>query len=184
MRIVGSSPFWVYPIKLIPVTPGLFAKVDDEDYPSLRGYAWYRAGTGRVSYAARKAGNGYQAGSGNDSRVKGYRRGRRSQSMHREIIGAMPGQVVDHIDDDGLNNQRANLRLCTHAQNLQNSRRYRGSVSPYKGVQCLSGRWRARIRHNGAQKHLGCFDTPEQAASAYNAAAIQFYGEFARLNAV
>jgi hypothetical protein len=103
--------------------------------------------------------------------------------LHRVIMGAGPGQLVDHIDGDGLNNTRANLRICTRAQNNANRVCAKGS-SGYRGVhpEPRNGRWYARIEVNGRPRSLGCFATPEEAARAYDAGALAAHGEFARLN--
>lgn len=99
------------------------------------------------------------------------------------------GCVVDHINGDRLDNRRDNLRECTQAGNLQNARArvMHGSLpvqSPFKGVSgAKGGKWRAYISAAGQRYiHLGTFDAPEEAARAYDAAAIEHFGEFARLN--
>lgn len=102
-------------------------------------------------------------------------------AMHRLVAGATPGLQVDHRDRDGLNNRRSNLRLCTNAQNQWNRVKVRGG-SQYKGVNRCGRKWRAVIRVDGQQVHLGYFRVEEEAAKAYDAAAVQLFGEFARLN--
>jgi len=105
--------------------------------------------------------------------------------MHRLILGVTDPKVeVDHIDHNGLNNTRANLRVCTKTENLRNSRRRRDNTSGFKGV-CWNKRdqhWRALIYIAGKQRYLGVFHTPEEAAQAYNNAAVIHFGEFAHLN--
>jgi hypothetical protein len=105
--------------------------------------------------------------------------------MGRAILNAPAGMIVDHRDGDGLNNQRENLRLCTHSQNMQNRRLQRNNRSGYKGVYWIKaqGVWAARITVNRVPINLGRFDTAEQAARAYDEAALKYHGEFARLNA-
>lgn len=95
--------------------------------------------------------------------------------MHRDILGAKPGQIVDHVNGNGLDNRRANLRICTHAENMRN---HRGS----KGVDRFRGRWRARIQFDHSSKFLGLFDTKKEAAEAYHAASLQLFRSFVRLS--
>lgn len=106
--------------------------------------------------------------------------------MHRLILGVPDGVLVDHRDGNGLNNRRSNLRPATKTQNAQNSRPSLGFTSRFKGVGWYRGRnrscWRARIRVDGTQIHLGIFDSEEEAARCYDAAALRLFGEFARLN--
>ena len=97
--------------------------------------------------------------------------------MHRVITGY---PLVDHINGDGLDNRRANLRAATATQNNQN-RRPSLSRSGFKGVtkSSKSNGWYARIRVNGKLIHLGCYPDPTSAARAYDAAALEHFGEFA-----
>jgi hypothetical protein len=107
--------------------------------------------------------------------------------MHRLIMGQPPnGREVDHINGDGLNNRRSNLRWATRQQNCQNGRPRSNARSKLKGAQWCSSqsKWGAEIKHNGRVKQLGYFQTEQEAAAAYDAAASKAFGEFARLNAV
>jgi hypothetical protein len=99
--------------------------------------------------------------------------------LHRLIMGAKRGELVDHINGDTLDNRRSNLRFATKAENSRNAR-IKGGSSRFKGVS-FNG-WAAHIRVDGKLKHLGRFATEEEAARAYNEAAIRHFGEFARLN--
>ncbi len=101
--------------------------------------------------------------------------------MHRQIIKAPKGQNVDHIDRNGLNNQRANLRLCTHAENLWNQKRKRAG---YKGVTRKPGqeKWQCFITANDVVHYLGSYACPEAAAREYDKLAKLLHGEYALLN--
>lgn len=108
--------------------------------------------------------------------------------LHRRVYERVLGRAlnndeqIDHIDGNGLNCRRDNLRLATHAQNQQNKKRRRDNRSGYKGVRYIARRnkWEARIRANGKAIFLGVFDTPETAHEAYVKAARELYGEFMR----
>lgn len=101
--------------------------------------------------------------------------------LHRVVLNAGPGSLVDHIDGDGLNCRRANLRFATRALNNVN-RGFYEPASGYRGVYWSRGRWSARISVGGHFKSLGSFGEPEEAARAYDRAAAATFGEFARLN--
>lgn len=153
----------------IPLTQGKVALIDDEDWPLVAGHKWRAYKNGHSFYAASDVGG---------------RRNKRTLQMHRLLLGAMPGQFVDHKDRNGLNNTRSNLRLCTKAQNAQNSRKYARGSSLYKGVRWRPERqkWFASIGTHPNVRWLGTFTDPVEAAKAYDAAAKQLFGEFARLN--
>jgi hypothetical protein len=151
----------------IPLTLGKVTTVDSADYPALSQFLWYAKYVHGLWYAVR---NG--------------RRNEKSHSirMHNQILGVKP---VDHRDGDGLNNRRQNLRPATTLQNQWNRSVQKNNVSGFKGVSLQSRcthKWRARIRVEGRQLFLGEFFSPEEAAKAYDAAASQYFGEFARLN--
>lgn len=109
--------------------------------------------------------------------------------LHRVILSRMEGrplirsELTDHINRDGLDNRRENLRLATYAQNMHNQRLPSNNSSGYKGVKLdkRTGKWAARIGINGTQKWLGYYDKPTEAYAAYCEAAREYYGEFARL---
>lgn len=151
----------------IPLTQGKVALVDEQDYERVAVLKWHARRTKR---------NYWYAVASPAQNIHVY--------MHRVILGCQPGQQVDHINHDGLDNRRRNLRLCSHSQNLANSRPRRNTSSRFKGVswdtyyKC----WRARICHNERKHHLGRFDSEEEAARAYNVKAQELFGEFALIN--
>lgn len=157
--------------KSIPLTQGQFALVDDADYEWLMQWKWRycKSVANRYGYAFRSFGKYTD---------------RHTTSMHREIMKANRGQPVDHIDHDGLNNQRHNLRLCTTSQNGCNARVFRKKYSQLRGVSFhkKDKRWQSQIVHLGKCIYLGRFGSPEEAARAYDAAATRLHGQFATLN--
>jgi hypothetical protein len=169
------EPFVELPLPLgtraIQLTQGKYALVDDADYEWLSQWLWFADSNGRHWYAVR---NLRSASDGKRGIV----------SMHREILDIAPQLVVDHINGDGLDNRRCNLRPATPGENLCNRGATKSNKSGYKGIEMdkRNSRWRAVIRMNGIRKRLGVFDTAEDAARAYDAAAKELHGEFAWLN--
>lgn len=107
--------------------------------------------------------------------------GGKNIKLHRFLLDAPSGVLVDHRDGNGLNNTRPNIRLATHAQNAMNQKPINGR--PLKGIDLLPyGAWRARIHQGVKQITIGIFPTAEEAARAYDEAAVRLFGEFARLN--
>jgi hypothetical protein len=104
-----------------------------------------------------------------------------TKGIHRLIMGDPVGMDVDHINGNGLDNRRSNLRVVTRQQNLQNQKARAGS-SAYRGVRAANGKWLAGITHNYKRIHCGTFVTEEAAAQAYDAKARELFGEFAALN--
>lgn len=156
-------------MKEIPLTQGLVAVVDDDVFSSLNEYKWYAKRNGRTFYAYRSIRTPH---------------GRTSFTMHQQIMDSPKGVQVDHIDHNGLNNTRSNLRLCTKQQNVANTTLRSTNRSGFKGVSFHRqlGKWRAVFHLNGKQIYLGAFPTPEEAARAYDAAAVREWGEFAYPN--
>lgn len=109
--------------------------------------------------------------------------------MHRFILGLNDQRQVDHIDHNGLNNQRTNLRICTHQQNMCNKRSHVNTSSKYVGVSFhkKTKMWRASIKNkliHSSRVNIGSYKTENEAAIAYNKAALDFFGEFANLNVI
>lgn len=157
-------------MKTIPLTRGMFALVDDSDFEEVSQFRWQAHRSRRGFYAAHT-----------EARVNGTRR---RILMHRLLLGVKSGDT-DHRDGNGLNNQRDNLRVATHRQNLQAFQHKRaGTSSRFRGVSWhpANRKWRALIGLPGKVKHLGMFTHEEDAARAYDAAARQFFGEFASPN--
>lgn len=112
----------------------------------------------------------------------GYAKSGDHKFMHRLILNAPEGSQVDHINGNKLDNRRSNLRLATASQNRANKGKIVNNTSGYKGVSLSGKKWAADIAMNKVKVRLGRFDTPEEAAKAYDQAARELHGEFARPN--
>lgn len=160
-------------MKTISLTQGKKAIVDDADYESTIPYTWHAVRTTRPNsqnelwYAA-------------TSEVTA--RGIRKIYLHHFLMGR--GVLCDHRDGDGLNNTRINLRRCSDSQNSGNQRLSSANTSGFKGVVRLGNRWAARLTTLQFPKgrHIASFTTKEEAAKAYDAAATDYFGEFAKTN--
>lgn len=161
----------------IPLTKGYVAIVDDDDFEQLSATKWCVKISGKYRYAY-----GWVP-------IPTYNRWRqvvkrgRSELMHRYITGAEPGQQVDHVNHNGLDNRRENLRLCSRAENQANQLP-RGGSSCYRGVSWYkpSQKWVAQLQSGGAHVYREYFNDEVDAAKAYDAAAREQFGEFANLN--
>lgn len=161
---------------VIALKNGGVAHVDDADLALVSAYRWY--GNARVKNGV--AGCRYAMAT---PYIRGL--GKKTVWMHRLVAGAKKGQQVDHIDHDGLNNRRSNLRLCDQSKNNANGRRLEGDTD-FRGVfRTVNNTFRAGIserRGTSKMRHLGNYPTAVEAARAYDAAAIEKFGEFATLN--
>ncbi len=153
-------------MKEIPLTRGLVAKVDDEDFEVLNKHRWYaHRHRGHTTWYARRK-----------------KKGQPGVYMHRQILGLTdPKVLTDHENHDGLDNQRHNIRQATPLQNNANRRKQSNTANRLKGVHWdkKRKRWEAGITYKGKRTRLGRFRTEEAAGEAYRYAARLFYGEFA-----
>lgn len=154
----------------IPLTQGKVAIVDAEDFDFVSRFKWHtlRSKNGRY-YAARKV------------RIEGTDY---TILMHRFLLNAPSGKDIDHVNRNGLDNQRHNLRLCTRSENNRNSLKRNTGKSRFKGVSWhgAGNLWKVRIYIDHKQISLGYSRCEEEAARAYDFAALNLFGEFARLN--
>lgn len=157
-------------MKSIPISNGKYAKVNDEDFDLVSKYHWHMDGAG---YA----------------RTNVWRDGKKVSAprMHRLLFPDVDTKLhIDHINGDGLDNRRDNLRISSCSQNLMNRGPQNNNSSGYKGVIYDKSRskWRAEICVDKKRKYLGRFETAEAAACAYNLAATKYHGEFAFQNKI
>lgn len=152
-------------MKIIPLTQGKVALVDDEDFEHVNQFKWCAQKrvfkSGITFYAMRRGG---------------------AESMHRFLMPSHPR--IDHKDGDGLNNQRSNLRPATRSENAANQRKHVDCSSKFKGVHWdkRTGKWRSQTKLHGRRIHLGRFVNELDAAIAYDTAAVKLFGDFAKLN--
>ena len=151
----------------IPLTKGKVAIVDACDAERVMAHKWSASYNKGYWYAQRTT-----------SRLADHRR----ISLHRFIMDAPTGVLVDHADGDGLNCRRSNMRFATKAQNQANSPGHKVGISGYRGVIRYAKGWRAQMTVNNRRKHIGCFATREEAARAYDDAVRAYWGEFAVTN--
>lgn len=145
--------------KIIPLSKGKNTIISNEDFHKVSQHNWSLT-------------------------AQGYAENNKLGLLHRFIMSCPDGMVVDHIKGRGteLDNRRCNLRIITHQQNLLNSVVRSDSKVQFKGVSKIKGRYYSSIRYKGIRYNLGGFDTPEEAAKAYDEAAKKYHKEFARLN--
>lgn len=152
-----------------------YMTVISEEDADLAAFKWYPDAGPHTVYA-----NGHMNAT--------TKQGQRTFQLHRVIMSRvlgrelLPTEYVDHINSDGLDNRRENLRMATRHENQRNQRLRRVNTSGYKGVSWhkASKKWRAIIQVDGKQKALGYYHDPAEAHKAYCEAAVKYYGEFAR----
>lgn len=154
----------------IPLTKDCFALIDESDFSIVGPFKWHVTSRQNRAqqYATRTIGR-------RDTEVRIY--------MHNAILNPSDGLLVDHINGNGLDNRRCNLRLCTRSQNCANSRN-RPSLSGYRGVTFSksTNKWVAQINKDNRKYCLGYFEDKVRAAITYDEAAVRFFGPFAKLN--
>lgn len=153
-------------MKRIPLTQDKFAIVDDEDYDWLNQWNWHAHKDRNTYYAKRTTSYGATI------------------RMHRLILGAKKGQITDHRNRNGLDNQRHNIRICTLSENQQNRPAYPNGTSKYKGVWWWADRqrWGSMIRVNNKRYYLGSYVNEIDAAKIYDKKAKELFGVFAYCN--
>ena len=158
------------PLKEIPLTQGKVALVDDEDYERLSAFNWFACFQRGRWYAMRRRGT--------------FRGRQKNEYLHHRVLAKRVGLDVDHIDRNGLDCRRSNLRYAPRWGNNANQRKQSGTSSKFKGVTWDAGckKWRAQIKFGGRRRYLGVFVVETLAARAYDAEAKALFGEFARLN--
>jgi hypothetical protein len=149
-----------------------YAKVHPANYERLLKYEWFAQKGKNCFYAVRRA-----RGPKGSKLATIY--------MHRELIDVADGLMVDHVNQDSMDNRRANLRGATRAQNIRNRKKFaKSSGSKYKGIywRKKTRKWEVQITFERKKIFLGCFRSEIDAAKAYDRAAIKYHGEFASLN--
>lgn len=160
VKIVGMDDF-----KLLPLTQDKFAKIDAEDFDVLSSFKWSAACCSGIFYAVRWS-----------PVTKG------NEYLHRVICKPEEGESIDHINGDGLDNRRSNLRPCNAANNGWNRRKSVNNTTGYKGVSwnARKRKYKVTIMHNGASFHLGYTHDLQEAAKRYTDKATELFAEFAR----
>jgi hypothetical protein len=151
--------------KEIALTHEKVAIVDDDDYERLNQWKWSANELYALRYS-RKGCNG------------------ETIFMHKVILNSPDGMEVDHINRNGLDNRKCNLRICNHSQNEANKGLRRDNTSGVKGVYWNKrySKWHARIRLNNGRIHIGYYDNIEDATDAYQSKSKELFGEFAEIN--
>ncbi len=154
--------------KEIPLTQGKIALVDDEDYERVNQHRWYACDHKHTFYAKHSLNHTQKV------------------TLHHFVLDVPGSKHIDHINNDGLDNRRCNLRITTQSQNLMNARKRPGCSSKYKGVHWdkQTKKWHTTIKLTEKRLDLGRHENEDDAARAYNKAAVLYFGEYARLNVI
>jgi len=174
----GLRPSWAFKLsghtrgcemQKIQLTKGCIALVDDDDYEYLNQFKWRLADTNQWTKYAQTA-----------IKINGKYK---TFLMHRMIMNPLKNLQVDHINHNGLDNTKNNLRICTRSENCRHFRRMiKFNDFGFKGIKFKDNGWEAEIRINGKQKYLGRSKNPIEAAKIYNIAALKYFGDYAVLN--
>jgi len=156
-------------MRKIKLTQNKYALVDETIFDVLNKNKWFAVKSGNTYYAGRNL------------KVDGGKQ--KTVLMHSFIVTAKKGLDIDHIDGNGLNNQKYNLRVCTRSQNLMNQGKQKSNTSGFKGVSWHKGhkKWGARIYYNGKNNQLGYFNDKIDAYEAYCNACVKYHGEFRKV---
>lgn len=156
-------------MRKIKLTQNKFALVSDRDYYKLNKFKWYPDKGTNTFYVVRNSKDIF----GKHLKVR----------MHHDILGKFVGKEIDHKDGNGLNNQRSNLRICSHSENQHNRNKYKCNTSGYKGVSWHKGKskWSAQIRMSGVLIHLGDYTSKLKAYKAYCEACRKYHGKFSNI---
>ena len=154
-------------MKLLPLTNGQFAKVDDDIYEQIKNYTWRVSERGYVNRNEMRKG-----------------RVQRTVYLHKLVCPSPLGMKTDHINGDKYDCQKSNLRVCTQRQNIQNKSKQKNGKSIYKGVypHPINKTWIAGMTVNNKSVYLGSFKEERHAAMCYDIWAKDLHGEFAKLN--
>lgn len=159
-KVIGRR----YGSKKIKLSRGMSATVDETDLPLLEGKKWFCLKTHKKEiYYARAIING------------------KPVSMHRYIMGAKNGEFIDHINGDGLDNRRSNLRFCTISENNRNKKKMKNNTSGFTGITFEANKWRVKVAKDCKDYNIGYFTEISDAILARNNAVKALHKEFAKL---